>query len=96
MLDHVFNCVSLNPLRVYVLCPHGGHQSLHVCHYYEFSHQIGKKAQNETDCVYLTQDKKDNCQIDVHHHGKTSFSLSHTRYLLMQQALGTDPLQMCS
>jgi hypothetical protein len=80
MLDHVFNCVGLNPLLAYVLCPHGALQLLHVCRYYEFSHQIGKKAQNVINCVYLTQDKKDNYQIDVHHHGKTSVSLSHTRY----------------
>ena len=78
MLDHVSDCASLNPLLVYVLCPHGGPQLLHVYRCYVFSHQSEKKALNVLDYEYLSQDMKGSCQSDVRHHGNTSFSLSHT------------------
>ena len=80
MLDHVSDCASLNPLLVYVLCPHGGLLLLHVSRCYVFSHQSGKKALNVLGCDYLSLDMKGNCQSDVRHHGNTSFSLSHTHY----------------
>ena len=96
MLDHVSDYASLNPLLVYVLCPHGGLQFLHVCRCYVISHQSGKKVLNVLDYEYLSQDKKDNFQSDVSHHGKTSFSLSQTHCLPMPQVLGTGLLQRYS
>ena len=96
MLDHVSDYASLNPLLVYVLCPHGGLQFLHVCRCYVFSHQSGKKALNVLDCEYLSQDMKDNFQSDVSHHGNTSFSLSHSHCLPMPQVQGTGLLRRYS
>ena len=96
MLGHVSDCVSLNPLLVYVLCPHGGLQLLHVCRCYVFSHQSGKKVLNVLDCEYLSQDMKGNFQSDVRHHGKTSFSLSQTNFFAMPQELGIGLLQRYS
>ena len=96
MLGHVSDCVSLNPLLVCVLCPHGGHQLLHVCRCYVFSHQTGKKVLNVPDCKYLSQDMKGNFQSDVRHLGKTSFSLSQTNFLSMPQELGIGLLQRYS